>query len=88
MPGARGALLFYSCVPVSEFSPAWPEGVPVPVHGMDAPGHPRRYRLPGVGEQVGKLRQAGGERSEPAAAGREAIECGLGQCLDVNPKRV
>src|ERR1700747_2060885 len=22
-PGARGALLFYSCVPVSEFGPAW-----------------------------------------------------------------
>jgi dienelactone hydrolase len=35
-PGARGALLFYSCVPVSEFGPAWPEGVPVQVHGMDA----------------------------------------------------
>jgi len=35
-PGARGALLFYSCVPVSSFSPAWPEGVPVQVHGMDA----------------------------------------------------
>ena len=35
-PGARGALLFYSCVPVSEFGPAWPDGVPVQVHGMDA----------------------------------------------------
>ena len=35
-PGARGALLFYSCVPVSAFGPAWPEGVPVQVHGMDA----------------------------------------------------
>lgn len=35
-PGARGALLFYSCIPVSEFGPAWPEGVPVQVHGMDA----------------------------------------------------
>ena len=35
-PGARGALLFYSCVPVSEFGPAWPGGVPVQVHGMDA----------------------------------------------------
>jgi len=34
--GARGALLFYSCVPVSEFGPAWPHGVPVQVHGMDA----------------------------------------------------
>jgi dienelactone hydrolase len=35
-PGARGALLFYSCVPVSAFSPAWPGGVPVQIHGMDA----------------------------------------------------
>jgi dienelactone hydrolase len=35
-PGARGALLCYSCVPVSEFGPAWPDGVPVQVHGMDA----------------------------------------------------
>jgi dienelactone hydrolase len=35
-PGARGALLFYSCVPVSEFGSAWPDGVPVQIHGMDA----------------------------------------------------
>jgi dienelactone hydrolase len=35
-PGARGVLLFYSCVPVSEFGSAWPDGVPVQVHGMDA----------------------------------------------------
>ncbi len=35
-PGARGALLFYACVPVSEFGPAWPKDVPVQVHGMDA----------------------------------------------------
>jgi dienelactone hydrolase len=34
--GARGALLFYSCVPVSEFGPSWPEDVPVQIHGMDA----------------------------------------------------
>jgi dienelactone hydrolase len=34
--GARGALLFYSCVPVSEFSSSWPKGVPVQIHGMDA----------------------------------------------------
>ena len=34
-PGARGALLFYSCVPVSAFG-AWPDGVPVQIHGMDA----------------------------------------------------
>jgi dienelactone hydrolase len=35
-PGARGALLFYSCVPVSAFGSGWPGGVPVQVHGMDA----------------------------------------------------
>ena len=35
-PGARGALLFYSCVPVGEFGSGWPDGVPVQVHGMDA----------------------------------------------------
>jgi dienelactone hydrolase len=34
-PGARGALLFYSCVPTSEFG-SWPDGVPVQIHGMDA----------------------------------------------------
>ena len=34
-PGARGALLFYSCLPVSEFGTAWPAGVPVQIHGMD-----------------------------------------------------
>ena len=34
-PGAKGALLFYSCVPASEFG-SWPEGVPVQIHGMDA----------------------------------------------------
>ncbi len=35
-PGARGALFFYSCIPVSEFGQTWPEGLPVQVHGMDA----------------------------------------------------
>ena len=34
--GCRGAILCYACVPVSEFGPSWPEGVPVQVHGMDA----------------------------------------------------
>jgi dienelactone hydrolase len=35
--GARGALLFYSCIPISgewAFGP-WPGGVPVQIHGMD-----------------------------------------------------
>lgn len=35
-PGAKGALLFHSCLPPSEFGGAWPAGVPVQVHGMDA----------------------------------------------------
>ena len=34
-PQARGALFFYSCLPVSEFG-EWPAGVPVQIHGMDA----------------------------------------------------
>jgi dienelactone hydrolase len=35
-PGARGALLFYSCVPMSEFGTRWPTDVPAQIHGMDA----------------------------------------------------
>jgi dienelactone hydrolase len=35
-PGARGALLISGCLPVSEFSDAWPPGVAVQVHGKDA----------------------------------------------------
>ena len=34
--GARGALLFEACLPVSEFGTAWPTGVPAQIHGMDA----------------------------------------------------
>ncbi|MFF2623923.1 dienelactone hydrolase family protein [Oerskovia jenensis] len=34
--GAQGALLFYSCIPTSEFGDGWPLGVPVQIHGMDA----------------------------------------------------
>ena len=36
-PGARGALLFYSTIPISgewAFGP-WPDGVPVQIHGAD-----------------------------------------------------
>ena len=36
-PGARGALLYETCIPLTgdwAFGP-WPEGVPVQVHGMD-----------------------------------------------------
>ena len=35
-PGARGALLFHSAVPVSEFGNEWPPDVPVQIHSMDA----------------------------------------------------
>lgn len=35
-PGAKGALLFHSCIPPSEFGGSWPQGVPVQVHIMDA----------------------------------------------------
>lgn len=34
-PGARGALLLASCLPVSEFGDSWPDGVPVQVHGKE-----------------------------------------------------
>ena len=35
-PGARAALLFHACLPVSEFGSTWPDGVPVQVHAMAA----------------------------------------------------
>jgi dienelactone hydrolase len=35
-PGARGALLMYSCLPVSEFGDSWPDDVAVQVHGKEA----------------------------------------------------
>jgi dienelactone hydrolase len=34
-PRARGALLMCGCLPVSEFGAAWPDGVPVQVHGKE-----------------------------------------------------
>ena len=34
-PGARGALFMCGCLPVSEVGAAWPEGVPVQVHGKE-----------------------------------------------------
>ncbi len=33
-PGARGALLFYSCLPGDDVGP-WPDGLPAQIHGMD-----------------------------------------------------
>lgn len=34
-PGARGALLMHSCIPVTEFGESWPDGVPVQIHGKE-----------------------------------------------------
>jgi dienelactone hydrolase len=34
--GARGAVFMSGCLPVSEFGDAWPEGIPVQVHGKEA----------------------------------------------------
>ena len=36
-PGAKGALLYESCIPITgewAFGP-WPDGVPVQIHGME-----------------------------------------------------
>jgi dienelactone hydrolase len=35
-PGAKGALLFYACVPLKYFGGTWPANVPAQIHGMDA----------------------------------------------------
>ncbi|HEY3071031.1 MAG TPA: dienelactone hydrolase family protein [Gaiellaceae bacterium] len=35
-PGSKGALLFHSCIPTSEFGRPWPQGVPLQIHMMDA----------------------------------------------------
>ncbi|HEV2902276.1 MAG TPA: dienelactone hydrolase family protein [Gaiellaceae bacterium] len=35
-PGAKGGLLFHSCIPPSEFGGPWPEGVPLQIHIMEA----------------------------------------------------
>jgi dienelactone hydrolase len=35
-PGAKGALLFCACLPVSEFGDSWPADVPVQIHAKDS----------------------------------------------------
>ena len=35
-PSTKGALLFHSCVPTSEFGRPWPQGVPLQIHTMEA----------------------------------------------------
>ena len=34
-PGAKGALLFSSAIPTSEFGGSWPQGVPLQIHMME-----------------------------------------------------
>ncbi len=35
-PGAKGALLLHSAIPISEFGGTWPNGVPLQIHMMEA----------------------------------------------------
>jgi dienelactone hydrolase len=35
-PAAKGALLFHSAIPLSEFGGHWPQGVPLQIHMMEA----------------------------------------------------
>ena len=53
--GARGAVLCYSCVPISEFGDAWPAGVPVQVHGMDADPYFADSTLPSYRPEAAEL---------------------------------
>jgi dienelactone hydrolase len=58
-PGARGALLFYSFVPVEAFG-SWPEGLPVQVHGMDAdPFFTEEGDIDAARQLVGQAKDAG-----------------------------
>ncbi|HEY0936919.1 MAG TPA: dienelactone hydrolase family protein, partial [Trebonia sp.] len=64
-PGARGALLYESCLPITgEWAVGpWPDGVPVQVHGMDADPFfalegdidAARELVAAVGPQLGEL---------------------------------
>jgi dienelactone hydrolase len=57
--GARGALLLHACVPVTEFGSAWPTGVPVQIHAMDAdPSFVEEGDLEAAQALVGSTEQA------------------------------
>jgi len=56
-PDARGALLMYSCLPVTEFGKAWPERVPVQIHGKEGDEF-FDEDLPAARELVGSTRDA------------------------------
>ncbi|MFC9918167.1 dienelactone hydrolase family protein [Agromyces binzhouensis] len=55
--GARGALLMYSCIPISEFGPAWPDDVPVQIHGKEGDEF-FREDLPAARELAGSAASA------------------------------
>lgn len=56
-PGARGALLYYSCIPLAEFGGAWPDGVPVQIHGKEGDEF-FEEDLPAARELVGAVKDA------------------------------
>jgi len=57
--GARGALLFHACIPLSEFGGIWPQGVPVQIHAMEAdPLFSTDGDLEAARELVGKTDEA------------------------------
>ena len=57
--GARGALLFHACIPLSEFGGIWPQGVPVQIHAMEAdPFFSTDGDLEAAREIVGKTDEA------------------------------
>ncbi|MFC5379347.1 dienelactone hydrolase family protein [Aquipuribacter nitratireducens] len=56
--GARGALLLEAAVPTSEFG-AWPVGLPVQVHGMDADPYFAEEDLPAARALVEEAGSAG-----------------------------
>lgn len=51
-PGARGALLFHSAVPTSEFGSPWPRGVPLQTHMMEDDESVREEDLPVARQMV------------------------------------
>ena len=59
-PGARAAILFYACVPMTTFAPAWPTNVAVQIHVQ--PDDPwLEEDLPGAQELVHTVAAAGGD---------------------------
>ena len=58
--GAKGALLFHGCAPLSEFGGEWPDGVPVQIHMMEGDEWvvPPEQDLEAARELAGKVESA------------------------------